>query len=467
MADITTTKVHHKQNEFFNDKSRNRWIFGGNRTGKTHAGAHEAVRRALTRPCEGWVVSLSTQVQRDVAQRAVLQQLRERGIENPDCVMISGKSQSPEHGVIDFISINGSRIGFKNCEQGREKFQGVKLDWVWFDEEPPVDVYEECIMRTMDNAGDVWGTLTPLKGKTWLYDRIYMPGKLYSPLSKGVPPAGAGDFDDAVPSIHTWSWSDNPFLNPREIAKMEKTFSTETLESRKFGRFSEGFGLVYKEFDEKNIVKNVSISSFLEKDMYTTAISIDPGYRNPTAVLWFAVNHNNEIFVIDEYKESDRSIEQLAKTIKAKTAALDIPLKNVFIDSAATAQTLGDPDGVVKQFHAQGIPVNPRVDKNVLDGIHAVKGLFTSDDGTHRLYVFEHCVELIKEIRSYFWGDHNHPVKSNDHCVDALRYLVMSLPEITATTKPTPVPPPPPPKPKPDRFEKDKRSKIHENYNQY
>ena len=30
-----------------------------------------------------------------------------------------------------------SAIGFKSCDQGREKFQGASLDFVWFDEEPP------------------------------------------------------------------------------------------------------------------------------------------------------------------------------------------------------------------------------------------------------------------------------------------------------------------------------------------
>ena len=36
---------------------------------------------------------------------------------------------------------------------GREKFQGASLDYVWFDEEPPEDVYNECRMRAWTSAG--------------------------------------------------------------------------------------------------------------------------------------------------------------------------------------------------------------------------------------------------------------------------------------------------------------------------
>ena len=36
-----------------------------------------------------------------------------------------------------------SLIGLKTYASGREKFQGETLDFVWFDEEPPADIYTE------------------------------------------------------------------------------------------------------------------------------------------------------------------------------------------------------------------------------------------------------------------------------------------------------------------------------------
>ena len=175
---------HEKQLAFHRCKKRNRWVFGGNRSGKTECGAVECVWlcRGIhpykeNKPVNGWVVSLSSQVQRDVAQEKVLSYLNKNWI--ADIVMAQGKKEYPEGGIIDYILIKNvfgtvSKLGFKTCDQGREKFQGTSLDFVWFDEEPPEDIYIECKMRVLDKAGEIFGTMTPLKGLTWVYDTIYL-----------------------------------------------------------------------------------------------------------------------------------------------------------------------------------------------------------------------------------------------------------------------------------------------------
>ncbi|MBO5713941.1 MAG: terminase family protein, partial [Clostridia bacterium] len=181
----TGKKKHKKQLAFHKCKKKNRWVFGGNRSGKTECGAVESIYMARgnhpyrknKKDVFGWVVSLSTQVQRDVAQAKILRYLNPSWIE--DITMLSGKKDSPEYGVIDQIRIKNvfggtSTIGFKSCDQGREKFQGSSLDFVWFDEEPPKDIYDECRMRVLDKKGDIFGTMTPLKGLTFIYDEIYL-----------------------------------------------------------------------------------------------------------------------------------------------------------------------------------------------------------------------------------------------------------------------------------------------------
>lgn len=72
--------VHEKQMEFHKCPKRNRWVFGGNRSGKTECGAVETVWRARgIHPYRenrdnvfGWVVSPTREVQRDVAQKKIL-----------------------------------------------------------------------------------------------------------------------------------------------------------------------------------------------------------------------------------------------------------------------------------------------------------------------------------------------------------------------------------------------------------
>ncbi|NLL56542.1 MAG: hypothetical protein GX242_04940, partial [Clostridiales bacterium] len=156
----TGDKVHQKQMMFHKCSKRNRWVFGGNRSGKTECGAVETVWRARgihpyleNRPNTfGWVVSVSFEVQRDVAQNKVLNYLNPDWIQ--DIIMHTGSKQSASYGIIDTIIVKNvfggvSKIGFKSADQGREKFQGASLDYVWFDEEPPKDIYEECKMRVL------------------------------------------------------------------------------------------------------------------------------------------------------------------------------------------------------------------------------------------------------------------------------------------------------------------------------
>lgn len=237
-------KRHKKQMAFHKCKKRNRWVFGGNRSGKTECGAVECIwllrgnhpYRDARKNAFGWAVSLSQQVQRDVAQAKILKYLPKSWI--ADITMISGRKDSPESGIIDQIKIKNvfggiSTLGFKSCDQGREKFQGSSLDFVWFDEEPPRDIYEECLMRVMDRRGEIFGTMTPLKGKTFLYDEIYLNRKR-----------------DPEVWYEFMEWSDNPYLAKKEIKHLENCLDGSVLDARKYGRFSQEKGLVYPEFDE-------------------------------------------------------------------------------------------------------------------------------------------------------------------------------------------------------------------------
>jgi phage terminase large subunit-like protein len=57
-----------------------------------------------------------------------------------------------------------SSLGFKSYSEGRAKFQGTAKHVIWIDEEAPMDVYTEALMRTMTTDGIVMVTFTPLNG---------------------------------------------------------------------------------------------------------------------------------------------------------------------------------------------------------------------------------------------------------------------------------------------------------------
>ncbi|MFZ1047397.1 MAG: terminase family protein [Pseudolabrys sp.] len=51
-------------------------------------------------------------------------------------------------------------------------FRAETLDYVWLDEEPPIDIYTEALTRTNVGASPVWLTFTPLQGVSTVVKRF-------------------------------------------------------------------------------------------------------------------------------------------------------------------------------------------------------------------------------------------------------------------------------------------------------
>ncbi len=164
---------------------RERLLMAGNQLGKTYCGAAETAfhltgaypdwwtGRRWTRPVRVWAGSKTSEVTRDGVQRLLLGDPRSRA--DWGCGMIPFdrlQGWSMRQSVADAVSgltvrhASGGRstLGFKSYDQGREKWQGETLDLVWFDEEPPLEVYTEGLTRTNATGGMVFLTFTPLLG---------------------------------------------------------------------------------------------------------------------------------------------------------------------------------------------------------------------------------------------------------------------------------------------------------------
>jgi len=249
---IRFIRPYDKQEKFLLSNKRNSWILGGNRTGKTESGAIRAVFLALGerirpylkdwpenlrekykplitrfggKPTRGWICSVSFEVQRDVTQKKILGD-PETGIPGLLPLREIKKITYRSTGIIDTIRlVGGGIIGFKSYDQGREKFQGSSQHWAWLDEEAPKEIYTEIQMRLMDTEGDLFGTMTPLQGMTWVYSDIYENDS--KPIEKR---------DDEIFLIMV-EWNDNPYLSAKEKKRLEASMDEAELEARKYGRF--------------------------------------------------------------------------------------------------------------------------------------------------------------------------------------------------------------------------------------
>ena len=420
----TGEKIHKKQIAFHRSEKKNRWVFGGNRSGKTECGAVEVIYfargchpyRKINGATSGWVVSLSTQVQRDVAQSKILHYLNPDWIE--DVVMLSGRKDNYANGIIDYILVKNvfgtlSKIGFKSCDQGREKFQGTSLDYVWFDEEPPYDIFSECRMRVLDKDGDIFATMTPLKGMTFVYDEIYL-----------------NKYNDPNIWYEFMQWDDNPFISEKAKNAMKQTLSEQELKSRQFGEFLDVGGRVYPEFDENiNVIEPFPIPY-----EWQDKLSIDPGLKNPLSCHWYAVDYDGNIYVVAEHYESERDIGYHSDAIHKISDELhwhrnSNGMIEALIDSAANQTTLASIRSVADLFYDHNILVNTNVNKDVFSGIQRVKSYLKNSLGESKLFIFNTCKNMIREMKAYRWGSGDSPVKVDDHSMDELRYYIMSRPE--------------------------------------
>lgn len=192
-------ELYPKHMAFFaaGQQHRERLMIAANRIGKTDAGSFEVTchltgvyptwwkGRTFDRPVSVWVAGDTGSTVRDITQRKLLGSAGSPGTGFiPDQSIHHTTSKRGMADALDMAWIAHASGGlsilqFKSYDQRRESFQGTAQNVIWLDEEPPVDVYQECLLRTM-RTGDFPGgiimmTFTPLQGLTDLV-LDFLPG---------------------------------------------------------------------------------------------------------------------------------------------------------------------------------------------------------------------------------------------------------------------------------------------------
>ena len=129
--------------------------------------------RRFDRPIKAWAAGDTNQTVRDIIQAKLLGPVDDKGsgLIPKDLIHRTRPKQGMPDGVeiiyVQHVPTGGiSRIGLKSYEAGRKSFQGTEQDIIWLDEEPPLSIYAECLIRTMTTEGMLLCTFTPLEGMT-------------------------------------------------------------------------------------------------------------------------------------------------------------------------------------------------------------------------------------------------------------------------------------------------------------
>lgn len=176
---------------------RERCMMAANRVGKTEGvGAYEMTLhltglypawwtgKRFSRGIKAWAAGDTSKTVREIVQRKLLGEFHQIGTGMiPGDLLIhrtvkAGVAEAVDSVHVQHASGDRSLLVLKSYDQRREAFQGSEQELIWLDEEPPQDVYVECLLRTMTVGGIVMLTFTPLQG---LSDVVlsYLPdGKL-------------------------------------------------------------------------------------------------------------------------------------------------------------------------------------------------------------------------------------------------------------------------------------------------
>jgi hypothetical protein len=174
-------------------------------------------------------------------------------------------------------------------------------------------------------------------------------------------------------------------------------------------------------------------------------IVLDHGNRNPTAILYCAIDFDGRIIVYDELYEAGKPISYHAKRIKERNAREDNFDKAQAVDWIAdpaifhkgTMQKAGKFFSVFDEYSDQGLSEWTPGENDSKAGRNRVKELLAGDG----LKIMKRrCPNLWRELTQLRWKklrtlmqqDKNPPEEEQDHdnhTCDCLRYAVMSRPE--------------------------------------
>lgn len=404
---------------------RERLFMASNQTGKTWAGAFEAAMHMtgrypdwwagyrFTRPTRGMCGSESVELTKKGVQRLLLG--------NPEMPEHWGTGSIPKDALVNTIRHQGvpnavSGIVVKHVsggesvctmasyDQGRTKWQADTLDWVWFDEEPPEDVYMEGITRTNVSQGPVWITFTPLLGMSKVVKRFY--------------PAMT-----AFPGTHVTQASidDAEHYTPEQRAKIIASYPEHERKARAKGLPAVGSGLVFADVDEEDI----KVKPFPIPAHWAQICAIDFGWSHPTAGVKLAWDRDTDsIYVTAAYRKKECPPLAFAATVKPWG-----PWPWAWPhDGRQNPEKFDNKDHKqLKDIYAgHGLNMLP-IHAQTEDGSNGVEGSVAellNRMMTGRWKVFSHLEEWFGEFRMYHRKD-GLIVKENDDLLSASRYGCM------------------------------------------
>src|SRR5690606_15478040 len=305
-------------------KYKERMFMASNRTGKSIAGAFETACHAtgiypdwwkghrFDEPLQIWACGADAKSTRNTAQKELLGPTGAWGTGMIPKELLGqfwalhGTPQAVDLIEVKHVSGGKSTIGFKNYKQELASFYGTAMDFIWFDEECPADIYNESLIRTMTTKGLIVVTFTPLAGLTPLVVKFCADADFLCGAAPIVATIKGKDDDEGTDArlegvkrykaVIQAGWDDAPWLDEESKAQMLEDTPDHLKDARSKGYPAMGSGNIYPFPPERVFVDPIHIP-----DSWPRMFALDVGW-NVTAASWAAYDEASDtIWVYDEY----------------------------------------------------------------------------------------------------------------------------------------------------------------------
>ncbi|WP_204259581.1 terminase large subunit domain-containing protein [Lichenicola cladoniae] len=406
---------------------RERLLRAGNQLGKTFAGGAEAAfhltgeypdwwqGRRFPGRTRAWLGGPSGELVRDGPQRVLLGPPDDWGTGTiPKASIVNVTRAAGVRDLADTITVRHksgetSEIKLKSYDQGRQRWQAATLEWVWFDEEPPADIYLEGMSRTNATGGMIWLTFTPLLGVSDVVMRF---------LQESSP-----DRSDTVMTI-----DDAEHIPPAERARIIASYPAHEREARTRGTPTMGSGRVFPVPEE-----DITCEPFPIPPHWTRIGALDFGWDHPTAAVSLAWDRDQDIVYVTRTHRL-REATPLVHAATLKTWGAELPWA---WPHDGLQHDKGSGEQLAQQYRKHGLKMLPER-AQFTDGTNGVEAgladmLERMESG--RLKVFRNLGDWFEEFRLYHRKD-GRVVKERDDLMSATRYGSMSLRFSRASVRP-------------------------------
>lgn len=314
------------------------------------------------------------------------------------------------------LMIYGRRIKVVGAkDEGSEKYlRGKTIAGAYCDEISlmPESFFKQLLNRLSVEGAKLYGTTNPDSPYHYLY-KDYLTDE--EKIASGM-----------VKVIH-FILEDNPNLSQEYINFIKNAYKGLWYKRMILGLWVLAEGIIYDQFDEDTM----KIDDDEIPDITRYWVGVDYGTSNATTFILGGLGVDRKCYILNEYYHSGRdgiqkSPSQYSKEYKKWISKQrdkygnTIRPERIFIDPSA--------ESFIIQLYEDGVRGVTSADNAVIKGIE----LNTNLMGANLFRVHKSCINTLRELSSYIWDakaqkiGEDKPVKQNDHCLDAVRYLTNS-----------------------------------------